>query len=83
MENQELMKIVEQYHDYWQTYIHPLIDKEPKRYTHFKDTLRQVGRRFYGPEFSLEFSVAVLYSVFDDSAWAMSDEGQQQGTPKV
>ena len=78
MENQELMKIVEQYHAYWRTYIQPLVDKEPKRYTHFTKTLNQVGKRFYGPEFYLEFSVAVLYSVFEDPAGEqMSDKKQQ------
>lgn len=75
MENQELMKIVEQYHAYWRAYIHPLADKEPRRYTHFKDILRQVGRRLYGPKFSLEFGVAVLYSVFEYHAGPMTDEG--------
>ena len=78
MENRELMKIVEQYHAYWHTYIYPLADKEPGRYTHFKDTLRHVGRRLYGSEFSLEFSVAVLYSVFEEPAGEpMSDTMQQ------
>lgn len=77
MENQELMRIVNQYHAYWRTHIQPLADKEPRRYTYFKDTLRQVGRRLYGPKFSLEFSVAVLYSVFEDPAGPMSDEVQQ------
>ena len=72
------MRIVNQYHAYWRAYIHPLADKEPRRYTHFKDTLRHVGRRLYGPEFSLEFSVAVLYSVFEDPAGEpMSDKVQQ------
>ena len=47
MENQELMKTVEQYHAYWRIHIQPLIDREPRRYTHFTNTLRQVGRRFY------------------------------------
>lgn len=78
MEKQELMKIVEQYHDYWRIYIHPLVDKEPRRYLHFTDTLNEVGKRFYGAEFSLEFSVAVLYSVFEEPAGEpMSDEIQR------
>ena len=73
MENQELMKAVGQYLSYWRTHVQPLADKEPRRYTHFKNTLRQVGRRLYGPEFSLEFSVAVLYSVFEYPARSMPD----------
>lgn len=78
MEKQELMKIVEQYHDYWRTYIQPMIDREPKRYVHFTDTLTQVGRHFYGSKFSLEFCLAVLYSVFEEpSGEAISDETQQ------
>ncbi len=78
MEKQELMKIVGQYHTYWKTFIHPLADKEPKRYSHFKDTLRFVGRRLYGPKFSLEFSIAVLYSVFEEPAGEpMSDSMQK------
>lgn len=72
------MKIVDQYHTYWQTYIHPLADKEPKRYSHFKDTLRLVGRRLYGPKFSLEFSVAVLYSVFEEPAGESTSDQIQQ-----
>ena len=54
------MKIVEQYLAYWRLYIQPLADKEPNRYVHFTDTLNAVGRRFYGPPFSLEFNVAIL-----------------------
>lgn len=78
MENPEVMKIVEQYHTYWRTYVQPLVDKEPRLYTHFTDTLRQVGERFYGPEFSLEFCIAVLYSVFEEPAGeSMSDTMQQ------
>ena len=78
MENRELMKIVEQYHAYWQTYIHPLVDKEPKRYAHFTKTLNQVGKRFYGPEFYLELSVAVLYSVFEEPAGEPISDTMQQ-----
>ncbi len=42
MEKQELMKAVEQYFSYWRTYVHPLVDKEPRLYIHFTDTLNQV-----------------------------------------
>ncbi len=75
VEKQELMKTVERYFSYWRTYVHPLVDKEPRRYSHFKDILRLVGRRLYGPKFSFEFSVTVVYSVFEEPAGEpMSDE---------
>ncbi|MCO6487059.1 MAG: hypothetical protein J5I98_01515 [Phaeodactylibacter sp.] len=73
MENQELMKIVEQYHAYWRTHVHPLVDKDPRLYIHFTDTLNQVGRRFYGPKFNLELNCAILEVLFDISAGPMSD----------
>lgn len=75
MENPELMKIVEQYLDYWRIYIHPLADKEPKMYVHFTDTLNAVGRRFYGPPFSLEFNVAILQVLEHIPAGPASDRG--------
>ena len=76
MEDQELMKTVEKYLFYWRTHVHPLVDKEPRRYLHFTDTLNQVGRRFYGPKFNLELNFAILQFLFDVPAGPMSDEVQ-------
>ncbi|MCB0582966.1 MAG: hypothetical protein KDD10_27050 [Phaeodactylibacter sp.] len=77
MEIQEVMKNVEQYLAYWQTYIQPLVDKEPKRYLHFTDTLNQVGKRFYGPDFSIQFNIAVFLALDPAPGGPMSDKGNR------
>ena len=63
MENPELMRVVEQYLAYWTTFIQPLVDKEPRRYLYFTKTLNEVGKRFYGPHFSLQFNIAVFQAL--------------------
>lgn len=73
MEKQELMKNVEMYLAYWRTYIHPLVDKEPRRYLHFTDTLNEVGKRFYGAEFSIQFNIAVFQALDHIPSGPMSD----------
>lgn len=58
---------------YWRTYIQPLVDKEPKRYRHFTRALNEVGNRFYGSEFYLQFSIAVFQALDCFPAGAKSD----------
>lgn len=77
MESQEVMKKVEIYLFYWHTFIQPLVDKEPKRYLHFTDTLNRVGKRFYGADFSIQLNIAIFQALEPNPGEPISDRNDR------
>lgn len=77
MESQKVMKIVEMYLSYWRIFIQPLVDKDPRRYLHFTDTLNRVGKRFYGAEFSIQFGIAIFQALDPAPGEQMSDRNNR------